>query len=116
MIIRPTVAADLPALQQVLNETGLFPSEMLPELMGTYFREPSGNEVWLTCEVSAAPIGFACAKSEELTEGTWNMLAIAVAPGHHRSGAGSALIAKLEAVLRSGSSHPDCRDVRTTRV
>lgn len=28
------------------------------------------------------------------------MLAIAVAPGQHRSGAGSALVAKLEAVLR----------------
>lgn len=43
---------------------------------------------------------FAYAKSEELTDGTWNMLAIAVLPGRHRSGAGSALVSKSEGVLR----------------
>jgi len=37
---------------------------------------------------------------EEMTEGTWNMLAIAVMPARHRSGHGAALVARVEAALR----------------
>ena len=100
MIVRPTVAADLPALQDVLDQTGLFPSEMLPDLIMGYLSQAVSDELWLTCKDGSTPIGFAYAKAEALTDGTWNMLAIAVSPTRHRSGAGGALVAKLEALLR----------------
>ena len=103
MITPPTAFADVPALQRVLDETELFPSERVPDFIRPFLREPTGNELWLTCEEADVPIGFAYAKAEELTDGTWNMLAIAVAPNRHRSGAGSAPVSTLEAILRDRS-------------
>jgi ribosomal protein S18 acetylase RimI-like enzyme len=37
---------------------------------------------------------------EALTDGTWNMLAIAVLPARQGEGRGGALVARLEAILR----------------
>ncbi len=100
MKIRPTHIRDIARLQTVLEETGLFPSEMLPEMMQDFLSNPENKSLWLTCEDQGEPIGFCYATPEELTDGTWNMLAVAVHPMKQNRGAGAAILASLEALLR----------------
>jgi len=99
MTIRPTKGEDIPALKIVLDETGLFPSEMLPEMMSGFLSNEESQDVWLTCEVEGEAIGFCYAAPEQLTDGTWNMLAIAVHPSKQGGGHGGAIVRRLEALL-----------------
>jgi ribosomal protein S18 acetylase RimI-like enzyme len=99
MNIRPLNAHDIPALQTVLEETGLFPAELLPELVSGFLTDQQGNDLWLTCEDGGRAIGFCYAAPEPLTEATWNMRAIAVLPSRQGTGVGAALVEELEASL-----------------
>ncbi len=101
MHIRDTQSGDVPGLTRVLEETGLFPVEMLPGLLEAFLSESPSSDVWLTCEQDGEPVGFCYTVPEELAEGTWNMLAIGVRPGLQGKGAGAALVAELEARLRT---------------
>ena len=61
------------------------------------FLAGDGSEsVWMTAEEDGSAIGFCFASPEALTEGTWNMLAIAVLPAKQGRGAGGAIVAALE--------------------
>jgi len=95
MTIRTTILNDCPALQSVLLETGLFPPELLPDMLQDT-KEPS---LWLTCETAGQAIGFCYARAEPLTDGTWNMLAIAIDPQIQGTGSGKALVGHLESTL-----------------
>lgn len=101
MMIRATNAGDIPGLTTVLDETGLFPGEMLPELVGDFLSGNGEGHIWLSCETRGDAVGFCYAAPEALAEGTWNMLAIAVLPGAQGNGSGAALVAELESQLRS---------------
>ena len=94
MMIKETVVADIPALQQVVRETGLFPAEMLPDMLAD-----AEDAVWLTCHVSDQPAGFCFAKPEMLADGVWNMLALGVLPSRQGQGIGNALVTALEKKL-----------------
>ena len=94
MRIRPTKHDDIPDLTRVVDETDLFPSEMLPDLWA------AGGALWLTCETDDRAIGFCYARPEEMADAVWNMLAIAVLPGMQGQSFGSELVAALEARLR----------------
>ncbi len=100
MNIVPTSAGDIPAMQKVLEETGLFPPEMLPDMMRRYLADADCLEQWLTCARDGEFIGFCFAAPEPLAEGSWNMLAIAVHPDAQGCGAGSRLVGALESTLR----------------
>lgn len=97
--IKPTASNDVPALETVLDGTGLFPSEMLHDMLAG-FLGGSSEDIWLTCHLRDQAVGFCYAVPEQLTEGTWNMLALAVLPAHQGSGCGAALVTHLEALLR----------------
>ncbi|WP_434054329.1 MAG: GNAT family N-acetyltransferase [Roseibium sp.] len=101
MNIRSSVSNDIPALQQIADSTGLFPSELLPEMMEPHLSGRKRNCVWLTCEVDDQAIGFCYAIEETFADGTWNMLALAVLPEQQGNGAGRTLVASLEKLLRS---------------
>jgi ribosomal protein S18 acetylase RimI-like enzyme len=101
MTIRPTQVEDIPALKVVADETGLFPSDMLPDMLAGFLSKTESNEIWLTNEVKGQAIGFCYAVPEKLTDGTWNMLAIAVLPSQQGGGHGSAIVKKLEDSLRT---------------
>ncbi len=103
MNIRQTNLEDIAALQTVLEETGLFPSEMLPEMISNFLSDSDQSDVWLTYEDDHTAIGFCYAAPEQLTQGTWNMLAIAVLPSRQGDGIGAALVKELEQVLRTRS-------------
>ena len=96
MIVRPTVEQDIPDLERVLDGTGLFPKEMLPDMLAPYLADSAGDELWLTCEKEGRATGFCYAAAEAMTEGTWNMLALAVSPEMQDRGVGSAIVSDLE--------------------
>lgn len=99
MNIRPTETKDIPTLKIVLDETGLFPGEMLADMVSGFLSDQESREIWLTCEVDGEAIGFCYAAPEPLTDGTWNMLAIAVHPSRQSSGYGGAIVRRLETLL-----------------
>lgn len=100
MKVRLTKQEDIPALDLVLDGTGLFPSDMLPDMIAPYFSIEETPDVWLTCELEGTPIGFCYAIPEPHTDGTWNMLAIAVLPERQGNGAGAAIVKALEDKLQ----------------
>lgn len=103
MKIEQTTRNDIPALQQVLDATELFPSEMLPDMLGASLDNNQSPDIWLTCHQDGRAVGFCYAVPEQLAEGAWNMLAIAVAPDVQGAGYGKAIVAALEASLKAGT-------------
>lgn len=100
MTIRPTRHDDIAALQAVLDGTELFPSEMLPDMVGGFLAGGEDSDIWLTCETEGRAVGFCYAVPEALADGAWNMLAIAVLPDEQGHGLGGAIVGQLEAMLR----------------
>lgn len=101
--IRPARASDVPALQEATRDTGLFPPEMLPDMIAS-FLEGGSDELWLTACLEGAPLGFCMARPEPMTDGTWNMLAIAIRPEMQSTGLGTSLTYALEeAALERGA-------------
>ena len=100
MKIRPTLHDDIAALQEVLDGTELFPSEMLPEMVGGFLSGGESRDFWLTFVADGRAIGFCYAVPEDLADGAWNMLALAVLPACQGEGYGGALVAQLESELK----------------
>lgn len=95
--VRPLIAADLPALRAVIDANELFPGEMLDDMADAHL-SGSGNELWFTADEDG-PIGLAYCAPERMTDGTWNLLLIAVRPDRHGLGVGSALMSRVEEEL-----------------
>lgn len=100
MKIRSTVSADIPFLAGIIDATELFPSEKLPDMVDGFITNPCPNEIWLTCEFNGTVVGFCYAVPEKLTDGTWNMLSIAVHPSYQGKGVGTSIIRRFEDTLR----------------
>lgn len=86
--VRPMERADLPALAIALQETDLFPADLLEGMAEPWFNDPD-LALWLVADDGQ---GFAHALPEALTEGTWNLLALAVRPSAQGRGRGAALV------------------------
>lgn len=93
--IRPLQRADLPALSLILDGTGLFPPEMLPD-MAEPFLSGSADHLWLVVCDGEAVLGFAYVEPERITDNTYNLLAIAVSPARQNGGVGKALVGAVE--------------------
>ena len=91
--IRPVEARDLPQVGAIVASTGLFPKEMLPEMIAGYL-DGAKRDIWFLCRADGEAVAFC--EPERMTEGTWNLLAIAVLPERQGMGIGSALIRYLE--------------------
>lgn len=100
--IRPTTREDILALQIVLDQTDLFPSEMLPGMIAPSLAGES-EAFWLTCHLDGSAVGFCFTAPEELADGTWNMLALAVRPDLQGRRLGTAIITSAEQHLRNKS-------------
>lgn len=99
MVIRPVLRGDLAALGRVVRETGLFPEEMLEGMVAPWFAAPE-VAVWLVAEGADGVCGFCHAVPEALTDGTWNLLALAVHPAAQGRGVAAALVTAAEGELR----------------
>jgi len=98
--IKPTTKDDIPALQAVLDQIELFPGEMLPDMLAPTFAGET-EAFWLTCHFDGTAVGLCYTVPEELADGTWNMLALAVRPDLHGKGLGTALVDAAERHLKS---------------
>ena len=97
--IKPTSSDDVAALQTVVDETGLFPSEMLPEMLAPSLAGET-EAFWLTCHLEGEAVGLCYTVPEELADGTWNMLALAVRPDLQGKRLGQALVQAAEVHLK----------------
>lgn len=100
--IRPTLPEDVPALKTLIDALGLFPGEMLDDMMADYFSQPDSNHFWLTDHDENGPVGVVYYAPERLTEGTWNLYLIAIQADQQGKGRGAAMMRYVEQALREG--------------
>ncbi|MDJ0640737.1 MAG: GNAT family N-acetyltransferase [Paracoccaceae bacterium] len=98
-IIKATSTDDVPALMEVLDGTELFPSDMLPDMLAP-FAAGETEAFWLSCHVEGKAVGFCYTVPEELADGTWNMLALAVHPDLQGRQLGTSLVRAVEEHLK----------------
>ncbi len=99
LTIRSASLADIPQLKRVASDSGLFPAELLPDMIAP-FLDGAHDALWLVAQSGDMIIGFSFSRTEEMTDGTWNMLALGVLPDWQRQGAGHALTRAAETHLR----------------
>ena len=97
--IRPMTPQDVAGLVPVLDATGLFPADMLDGMTAPWRADPA-SALWLVAAGKDGVAGFCHARPEALTEGTWNLPALAVHPAAQRQGIAAALVCSAEAALR----------------
>ena len=97
--IRAMRREDLVAVRLVLDSTELFPSSMVEE-MAEPFLSGVAPHLWLVAFSEFRMLGFAYCEPERMTEGTYNLLAIAVATDCQRCGVGAALMRHVENAVR----------------
>lgn len=102
LTIRDSVAADIPALGEIAAATDLFPADMLEGMIRPYLNGEGHS--WLTLAGPDGPAGFCYLEPERLTEGTWNMLALAIRPDLQGRGLGQRLVRAAEDGLRGAGA------------
>lgn len=98
--IRKVLIEDLHSLKEVLDSSGLFPPEMLDNMIADYFDNSDSTDIWFTCIDNNQPIALGYCAPEKLTNGTFNLYAIAVRKEVQRQGIGRKMIGYLEKLLR----------------
>ena len=96
--IRFVIPEDLPFLKAVIEANDLFPSDMLDDMISDYFDNQNSKDFWLTYQDSQ-PVAIAYCAPEKMTEGTWNLLLIAVHPDYQGKGYGTSILDYIEQML-----------------
>ena len=96
--IRPLAAGDLPGLKRVIDAVGLFPSDLLDD-MAAPFLAGVAEEIWCVLAEAGQILGVAYCVPERMTQGTWNLLLMAVRPDRQGHGLGRRLTLALERQL-----------------
>ncbi|WP_299370991.1 GNAT family N-acetyltransferase [uncultured Tateyamaria sp.] len=96
-VTRAPRAEDIPTLAAIADAT-LFPGEMLADMIAPALAG-QGDDLWRVVTRDDTPVGFAFVQPEAMTDRTWNLRAIATDPDFHGGGAGTALLAAVEAAL-----------------
>lgn len=96
--IRSVTPKDLPSLKAVIEANNLFPSDMLDEMIFNYFDNENSKDCWLTYEEDQ-PVAITYCAPERMTEGTWNLLLIAVHPDYQGKGHGTSILCYIEQML-----------------
>lgn len=95
--IRPLERGDLNRVAYLVDENAMFPSGLLPGMTAAYF-DSDEDERWLVFD--DGQVDAACYfVPEELADGVWNLLMIAVDPKRHGAGLGSQLMEAVETQL-----------------
>ncbi len=105
--IRPMTGDDKLAIMQILRATPEFtPAEVVvaEEILDSYLHNGSGSGYHvLVAEVSSSVVGYVCYGPTPLTEGTWDIYWLAIAPGEQRRGIGMALLKSAEDEIKAAS-------------
>ena len=97
MTIRLATHDDAPAIGRLAEEAGLFPADMIEEVM-----EPAlsgAEDRWLVADTDGVLAGFAFARPEEMADRVWNVLAIGVAETARNMGHANRLLSAVEAIV-----------------
>lgn len=92
-------SSDLPAIKAIIDDNHMFPSEFLDEMSKPFFAQESEERWFVTEDSNKQVVAVAYCSPERMTEGTWNLLLIAVHKAHQGNGIGKQLIQHVEAVL-----------------
>ena len=87
---------DLGALKMVVDATELFASHLLDDMLEAFLAGEQPDECWLTVDEGAGPLAVAYCAPERMTDGTSNLLLIAVHPDHQGRRVGQALMREVE--------------------
>lgn len=98
--IRPAERRDVPAIGSVVEDTDLFPAQMLPDMMAGYL-DGTARDIWYIAATGGRVVGFDFCEPERMTRGTWNLLAIGILESHRGRGIGGAMMRYLERRLRA---------------
>ena len=104
MEIRPVKKEDLDGLRVVLDSSKLFPSEYLDDIVEDYLENPHTEDIWFTLVDDQKPVGIGYCALEEMTEGTFNLIAIAVHKEFQGKGAGTKMMQYIEQLLQERSA------------
>jgi ribosomal protein S18 acetylase RimI-like enzyme len=102
--IRDARRTDLPFLKSIIDKVELFPSDFLDEMTASYFDGNPNHEIWRVAENDSI-IAFVYCAAERMTQGTENLLLLAVAPEDRRKGVGAALTKDIERAAREKGAH-----------
>ena len=102
--IRAMNQEDKPSIMQILRSTAEFKrSEVIvaEEVIDSYLSDSyrSGYHI-LVAELNSTIAGYICFGPTPLTEGTWDIYWVVVAPDKQRKGVGSALLESAEKSIR----------------
>ena len=97
--IRTARPQDLADIKNVIDATDLFPSELLDDMFSGDSEPGNQQEFWLVYEDSGSVAVAYCAP-EQMANGVWNLLLIAVHPDRQGQGVGGQLMTRVEEVLR----------------
>jgi ribosomal protein S18 acetylase RimI-like enzyme len=106
---RPAAPADTPALVALAAATGVFKPheiEALQEVLDDYHdvNHEYGHRTWVLDGDAASPVGFAYFAPTAMTDRTWELWWIAVAPTRQRGGRGSDLLRFVEAEVAAAGA------------
>ena len=96
---RAVVREDIACLRSVIEATGLFPADMLDDMLAPYFDGAVSDDLWLT-NARGEPCLVGYCVPERMTEGSWNILLMAVCPTVQGEGHGGLLLRAIEDILR----------------
>ena len=102
--IRNTEKEGINGLKEVLDSSELFPTEYLEEMIADYFSNPKSEEIWFTSFQSNKTNGFGYCTPEKLTDGTYNLHAIAVRKDIQGKEIGRKMMGYIEQLLREKSN------------
>lgn len=95
MTARPATQSDITAIGALAEAAGLFPADMLPEMIAPGLAK--GPDLWwVSTGRDEGVTGFAFARPEEAADNVWNMLALAVTPRARGTGAAAGLLGAVE--------------------
>lgn len=103
--IRPLRASDRDALLELAGSVGLFDAGQLDFVAGMIDQFLDGTSApghrWFVLVTSVGLEGVAYIAPEAMTDGTWNLLLIAVSPQSQGKGLGTLLVRFVESLLRA---------------